>query len=147
MLANGTPLQSNFGNNDIYNGQQSTNSTICSAFANIKVNRTVVLNTFLKVSSSKLKKLIAKAPTANEIYADNDFNYYYGSASPYKCKRSVKKDIELNHAVMVVGYDKNGHFYLKNSKGTNWGINGYMLIKKNHDCGLRRRVHQYGTTI
>jgi hypothetical protein len=42
----------------------------------------------------------------------------------------------------VVGYDKHTHFIIKNSKGTSWGQNGYMTIKKNHDCGLRRRVFQ-----
>jgi hypothetical protein len=45
--------------------------------------------------------------------------------------------------VAVVGYNKNRDFLLRNSQGTGWGDNGYIFIKKNHDCGLRERVFQF----
>ncbi|XP_021482117.1 cathepsin 8-like [Meriones unguiculatus] len=50
--------------------------------------------------------------------------------------------VRVNHSVLVVGYgveaDGTKYWLLKNSHGTNWGLNGYMkLIKdrKNH-CGI-----------
>jgi C1A family cysteine protease len=149
LVANGTATQSSFGNEDIYSGfanssrcTGSTGQTITYA----KVTATLYVNKWFKISSSKLKKIVAQAPTANEIYVDNNFTYYNGYEWPYKCKTNVKRDIELNHAVVVVGYDKHSNFYLKNSKGTSWGKDGYMLIKKNKDCGLRRRVYQMYTS-
>lgn len=149
MVANGTPTQSNFPDDDIYSGYANTSKCDGSSGNNVspvKVTATLYVNKWFRISSSKLKKIVAQAPTANEIYADNNFTYYNCYEWPYKCKPKVKHDIELNHAVAVVGYDKHSNFYLKNSKGTSWGKDGYMLIKKNKDCGLRRRVYQMSTT-
>ncbi|XP_036760247.1 procathepsin L-like isoform X1 [Manis pentadactyla] len=52
---------------------------------------------------------------------------------------------KLGHAVVVVGYgfegeesDNNKYWIIKNSWGTDWGMNGYMKIAKdqNNHCGI-----------
>lgn len=34
----------------------------------------------------------------------------------------------INHAVLLVGYDLNGNWKIKNSWGTNWGESGYIWL-------------------
>lgn len=47
---------------------------------------------------------------------------------------------KMNHAVLVVGYGtERGQDYwlIKNSWGTNWGLNGYIkLARGSNQCGL-----------
>lgn len=142
LVANGTVTLASYGNNHIFSG--AANSTNCSGIT-VKVNTFLYVNKWFKISSGKLKKIVAQGPTANEIYVDSNFSNYNGVEWPYKCKANVKNEIQLNHALVVSGYDKHSNFILRNSKGTGWGKNGYMLIKKNKDCGLRKRVFQLST--
>lgn len=44
---------------------------------------------------------------------------------------------QLNHYVMLVGYDANTNFIYKNSFGKEWGNDGYGTFEKNYDCGIR----------
>jgi len=58
----------------------------------------------------------------------SDFNYYKGG-----CYEHSSAD-EVNHAVLIVGYDDNmcngqGAWIVKNSWGTGWGVSGYFYIK------------------
>lgn len=43
-----------------------------------------------------------------------------------------------NHAVLVVGYDAEGNWIIKNSWGEDFGENGYITISKNFNCNLER---------
>ncbi|XP_044121696.1 procathepsin L-like [Neovison vison] len=54
-------------------------------------------------------------------------------------------NIRLNHGILVVGYGFEGeesedkkYWIVKNSWGTNWGMEGYMLLAKDRDnhCGI-----------
>lgn len=44
---------------------------------------------------------------------------------------------------MVFGYDSNGNYFVKNSWGANWGVNGYGTVSGNMDCGVTSQVLQY----
>ena len=59
----------------------------------------------------------------------------------YKDKRCVRAP--LNHALLIVGYDKtragNHYWIAKNSWGRDWGNDGYMFIKMGKNiCGLNK---------
>jgi C1A family cysteine protease len=57
------------------------------------------------------------------VYSDF-YNYESG------IYQHVFGDVEGGHAVLLVGYDKAGGYWIcKNSWGTNWGENGYFKIK------------------
>ncbi|XP_032230287.2 cathepsin O [Nematostella vectensis] len=49
-------------------------------------------------------------------------------------------DTEINHAVQITGYDATGevpYWIVRNSWGTNFGVNGYLYIAMNKNlCGL-----------
>ncbi|XP_014246983.1 cathepsin L-like [Cimex lectularius] len=64
-------------------------------------------------------------------------NYQEGVYNEPKCNVNL-----LDHAVLVVGYgttDKNEDYWLvKNSWGTSWGMDGYIMMARNQDnqCGV-----------
>jgi hypothetical protein len=63
--------------------------------------------------------------------------YHSGVYNPSNCPANL-----LDHAVLAVGYGttSSGQAYwlLKNSWGTSWGMNGYMMIARNanNTCGV-----------
>ena len=44
----------------------------------------------------------------------------------------------VNHAVLLTGYGYDGqdHWQIKNSWGTGWGMDGYMILKKGNMCSV-----------
>ena len=44
---------------------------------------------------------------------------------------------------MIIGYDSDGNYIIKNSWGTLWGESGFGRIDKNNDCGLSGFVGQF----
>ena len=42
----------------------------------------------------------------------------------------------LNHAVLAVGYEKDGTWIVKNSWGVNWGDQGYIKLAPGNTCGV-----------
>ncbi|RZC36225.1 Peptidase C1 domain containing protein, partial [Asbolus verrucosus] len=91
-------------------------------------------------SEQQLKKVVGlQGPVVANIHATEKFiSYDYGVFYDEECS-SVSSN--LNYSVLVVGYDIVGNqeiWILKNSMGSDWGINGYMRLarnKKNH-CGI-----------
>lgn len=63
LIANGSPLQSDYSNNDIYSGTQNT--TNCSNSTLVKTSWAVYLHSYRTISTGKLKKLVEAGPTAN----------------------------------------------------------------------------------
>lgn len=54
----------------------------------------------------------------------------------------------INHAVTIVGFTETngtdgGHWILKNSWGTAWGIGGFAYLSKYRDCGIKYDVFQF----
>jgi C1A family cysteine protease len=45
-------------------------------------------------------------------------------------------ELNLNHAVLVVGYDQD-NYLIKNSHGTDFGLDGYLLLSRTgNNCGV-----------
>lgn len=93
-------------------------------------------------SEESLMKAVANQPVSVSIDA-SEFMLYTGGIFDGPCEAN------LNHEVTLVGYgtDRNGTKYwiAKNSWGTAWGDQGYMLLKKDVDrkeglCGLAIRA-------
>lgn len=42
----------------------------------------------------------------------------------------------VNHAVVLVGFDQELNWWIKNSWGQGWGENGYILLKSGNSCGV-----------
>ncbi len=77
------------------------------------------------------------------IYADDGFQSY-GSGVYSGCPSSFTESYNnINHAVIIIGFDINGNYIIKNSWGTSWGENGFGIINKNNDCGLSAVVVQF----
>jgi len=85
-----------------------------------------------KKDNDQLAAAVAKQPVSVAIDADlNSFNNYEsGIYNPKNCKSTLN---DLDHAVLVVGYDSldgKDYWIVKNSWGTDWGINGYIWFEK-----------------
>ncbi|XP_037342411.1 pro-cathepsin H [Pungitius pungitius] len=74
---------------------------------------------------------------AFEVIADF-MHYREGVYTSTQCKDTADK---VNHAVLAVGYGAEGngtpYWIVKNSWGSNWGMDGYFLIERGRNmCGL-----------
>jgi len=91
-----------------------------------------------RYSEAALKHAVAKhGPVVAAVFANLDFINYSGGIfdDPYCPTHTV------NHAVVVVGYGKSpkgiNYWILRNSWGSSWGMNGYMLIRRGvNRCNL-----------
>ncbi len=82
-----------------------------------------------------IKTAVLTAPVAVAFYVYPDFNYYGGG-----CYSHSQFTEDINHAVLVVGWDDNmcggnGAWRCKNSWGWWWGDDGYFWIKFD-DCNF-----------
>jgi len=76
-------------------------------------------------------------PISIGIHAGSSFQHYHsGVYDDSSCKYG-----SLNHAVLIVGYDKTGdepYWIVKNSWGTGWGDGGYIKMAKDvNTCGMK----------
>ena len=84
-----------------------------------------------------MKAAVAKQPVSVLIEADKSvFQMYHGGIFD-----SASCGTNLDHATLVVGYgEENGKEFwiMKNSWGTGWGDNGYILMRRNYNnmCGV-----------
>ena len=89
-------------------------------------------------STASLKAALVNGPVSIGIEADQDvFQFYSSGVIKANC------GAELDHAVLAVGYDKQGvfeAFIVKNSWGEDWGEQGYVYISTvqtlNHGQGV-----------
>lgn len=97
--------------------------------------------TYVGIASvAKIKEAICKyGSVASSVMVDGLFQNYvsgvfFGFASNYNSPSS-------NHVVQIVGWDDaKGAWLIKNSWGTNWGIDGFMWIKYNANNIGRRAI-------
>ncbi len=79
--------------------------------------------------------MISFAPIAVAMFANAGFMSYtsgiYSGCPPYATSKG-----SVNHAVILVGYDSNGNYIVKNSWGTSWGENGYATVSATNDCAF-----------
>ena len=111
----------------------------------IKCNIATKISSFVDVAQNDENALlvaVSMTPVAIAIEADESVFQFYsnGVMDSLSCGKN------LDHAVLVVGYGElNGKKYwkVKNSWGTSWGMNGYILLGRNVNgsdtsgiCGL-----------
>nr|CAP17586.1 cathepsin-like protein 3 [Crateromorpha meyeri] len=69
--------------------------------------------------------------------SDDSFQFYdHGVYDPHKCG---SKDRQLDHGVLAIGYGTTpmNYWLMKNSWGTDWGLQGFFKIAKdNNKCGI-----------
>ena len=88
-----------------------------------------------------MKDLIAYAPVVGLIYADAGFmslsSGVYDGCPDYDTSKAA-----INHAVVIVGYDEDGNYIVKNSWDTTWGVDGFGTVSKDADCALPAYVYE-----
>lgn len=56
--------------------------------------------------------------------------------APYSDGIFDKYTNNLNHGVLIVGFEATGAWIVKNWFGTGWGENGYIRLDQFSDCGV-----------
>ncbi len=114
-----------------------TTSGICAATNKVidtTLNGTYQGN-YQDLTALQIKEMISFAPVSVAIFANGTF-FQYSSGVYTGCPDYATSVANVNHAVIVVGYDSNGNYIIKNSWGTAWGENGFATISKDNDCGI-----------
>ncbi|KAI6649628.1 Cathepsin L [Oopsacas minuta] len=77
-------------------------------------------------------------PISAAMDASHDSFQFY-SEGIYHPRKCGKKDNQLDHGVLAIGYGVTPQAYwlMKNSWGTDWGMDGYFKIaQKENECGI-----------
>jgi len=101
-----------------------------SSFTHTKVSS--ILSPYSKYTNNvtSLKAAVSAEPVVVGVYA-SEWSKYTGGL--FRCKNNTATP---NHAVLLVGYDSNGNWRIKNSWGTTWGEKGYMSLEPNNTCSI-----------
>jgi len=109
-------------------------------FATANVGATIAgYKTVSSGSESALQTAVKEQPVSVAIDASHNSFQLYKSGIYYEPACSATK---LDHGVLAVGYgvdsSSNQYWFVKNSWGTSWGINGYIEMSKNrnNNCGI-----------
>jgi len=91
------------------------------------LNYTTTNKVFFPCTS--VQNAVANQPISVSVDATNWQQYTGGIWN--NCSTS------LNHGVLVVGYDTDGNWIVKNSWGsTHWGEQGYIRLTSGNTCGI-----------
>lgn len=92
------------------------------------------------LSNDDLKTYLQIGPLSVGIWADTGFVQYSGGI--YNCPRAAKWS-DINHAVLLIGYDADGNWLIKNSWGTTWGTDGYGYVSgSSYNCGININAYR-----
>lgn len=86
---------------------------------------------------ASMKDLLVQGPISVALCASSLQNY---RSNVFSSSRYCGRTCSVNHAVLAVGYTREGHWIMKNSWGTDWGLEGYFYLHKGNEC----RVCDYG---
>lgn len=79
-----------------------------------------------------MKDAVARLPVSVLVDASLWGNYASGVFND--CVNTQEN--ELNHAVVAIGYDEEGNWLIRNSWGTEWGMEGHMKLAPGNTCGI-----------
>jgi len=101
------------------------------------------IGSYVNVTTTELalQQAVLIAPVATALNAElTSFQFYQGGIySDRNCSNSTE---DTDHGIAVIGYGINTdgieYWILKNSFGTSWGVEGYMLLRRNFNnlCGV-----------
>jgi len=116
------------------NGKPST-SGICNTNQLIQNSKKYTPFTYNYASDDDLRSYLQIGPLAVAFWADSNFTSY--SSGVYSCSQSAESS-NINHAVLLIGYDINNNWIIKNSWGTSWGESGfgYVTSDSSGNCGI-----------
>jgi len=110
---------------------------------NCKFNKNTIGATLTKYtdvtaqSETALQSAIMKQPISVAIDASHSSFQFYSSGVYFESRCSAT---QLDHGVTAVGYgtSSSAYYIVKNSWGTDWGMQGYILMSrnKNNNCGI-----------
>jgi cathepsin L len=90
-----------------------------------------------KGNENDLQSSIMKQPISVAIDAGHSSFQFYHSGVYYEAACSAS---QLDHGVLAVGYGTSSaaYYIVKNSWGTGWGAQGYILMARNRNnhCGI-----------
>jgi cathepsin L len=89
------------------------------------------------IDDTQMKQHLVNGPVVARINATGLGNYNLNSP-PFSCIPDPSATVPLlNHTVLVVGYDTDGNYIIRNSYGSLWGKGGDAIIDQTNDCGLK----------
>jgi len=112
------------------------NQNTCSDKDKVKGSNNFKYKFTKSYSVDSLKEAVKINPVCIAIDAHDPIFRFYSNGV---IEDSNKKEPTLNHAVLLIGYDKDekgGYWIVQNSWGTNWGDNGYFKLRIKNGKGV-----------
>lgn len=87
------------------------------------------------MNDNQIKQILTDhGPISVALYSSGNSFLGYRSGIYSGCPSDA--DQKIDHGALLVGYDSDGNWIIKNSWGTSWGMNGFALISKDYNCGI-----------